>query len=561
MSEFWDRLEPNNTDETLIEGLQARVADPLWMLARQWQTGELDGEDAASPFATWITHETLPLTTLTTPDGRQQSIAGSPMPLEPLIEAIAPTAASAEDYASLGAAAIADLPRDVDAGMIRRLLRVHYPVDASGLRPDAPLPQPVLRRLRVLARHGFDPFALMADKGQALLGDKSLPKVKNGMLEDWLERHTHRCDMRGRAIAQRTDAWDSHNLEYQATVSTRAGDLQVDLDLAQYGGGRLDWYSFDGGSGAAAKSVGAARISRQTVRGTPMALTYAGQPVSRFWEFEDAEVHFGGLSAGPADIVRMVVADFAAIGGDDVFVIPFEVPVGALARVTRLEVRDVFGYAHTVLPAREMDKPGPDGSRPFAMFELAGAKPPDAGVSPWLPVLPVLANAMDGPALERVSLRRDEDANMAWAVEEEIEGPFGRPLRRRQAWEPKEFDALEPDQAWPYKVQTDVPPWWIPLVPERIGTGAEMHLRRARMGVWETLPADQVGPKSRAMDTTRPVTLAEHALPVSGLELTRHWQLARAYDGQIVLWQSWRRRTGAKARPSGLQFDAIARKW
>ncbi|ARE84317.1 hypothetical protein ROSMUCSMR3_02850 [Roseovarius mucosus] len=42
-------------------------------------------------------------------------------------------------------------------------------------------------------------------------------------------------------------------------------------------------------------------------------------------------------------------------------------------------------------------------------------------------------------------------------------------------------------------------------------------------------------------------TPAEHALPVSGLELTRHWQLARADDGQIVLWQSWRRRTGAKA--------------
>ena len=85
-----------------------------------------------------------------------------------------------------------------------------------------------------------------------------------------------------------------------------------------------------------------------------------------------------------------------------------------------------------------------------------------------MPVLPVLANAMDGPALERISLRRDEDANMAWAIEEDIEGPFGRPLRRRQAWEPKDFDALEPGDAWPYRVQTDVPPWWIPLVPERV---------------------------------------------------------------------------------------------
>jgi len=560
MSEFWDRLEPDNTDETLIEGLQARVADPLWMLARQWQTGELDGEDAASPFATWISHETLPLTTLTTPDGRRHSIAGNPTPLEPLVEAIPPSATSAEDFASLGAAAIADLPRGVDRDLMRKLLRLHYPVETSNLRPQAPVPQPALRRLRVLARHGFDPFAMAQDKAQALAADKNMPRMKAGALDRWVQSHTTRCAQRGRAIAEKTDAWDAHKLEYQATLSTRAGDEQVDLALSQYGGGRLDWYSFDG-NGSAAKSVGGARLTKKRVRGTPMALTYAGQPVSRFWEFEDAAVHFGGLSAGPADIARMVVADFAAIGGDDVFVIPFDVPVGALARVTKLEVRDVFGYSHTVKPAREMDKPSPDGTRPFSMFELGESSPPETGVSPWVPVLPVLANAMDGPALERISLRRDEDANMAWAIEEEIEGPFGRPLRRRQAWEPKDFDALEPGDAWPYRVQTDVPPWWIPLVPERVAKGGQIHLRRARMGVWETLPPDQAGPKSRAMDPTRPVTLAEHALPVSGLELTRHWQLGRAYDGKLVLWQSWRRRTGAVARPSGLQFDAIARKW
>jgi len=81
------------------------------------------------------------------------------------------------------------------------------------------------------------------------------------------------------------------------------------------------------------------------------------------------------------------------------------------------------------------------------------------------------------------------------------------------------------------------------------------------MGIWKALPKDQAGPKSRVMDPKRSVNLAEHVLPASGLELTRHWQLSRGYDGQLVLWQSWRRRTGAKARPSRLQFGAFARKW
>ena len=46
---YWDRIEPHTRDVDLEEGLQARIADPLWLLARQWQVGEFRGEDAASP--------------------------------------------------------------------------------------------------------------------------------------------------------------------------------------------------------------------------------------------------------------------------------------------------------------------------------------------------------------------------------------------------------------------------------------------------------------------------------------------------------------------------------
>ena len=40
-------LEPGRTDTD--EGLRARVADPVWFITRQWQLGELQGEDAAFP--------------------------------------------------------------------------------------------------------------------------------------------------------------------------------------------------------------------------------------------------------------------------------------------------------------------------------------------------------------------------------------------------------------------------------------------------------------------------------------------------------------------------------
>ena len=50
----WMRLEPRSRDAEMRTTLQARVYDPLWLLARQWQLGEFQGEDNGSPvMARW----------------------------------------------------------------------------------------------------------------------------------------------------------------------------------------------------------------------------------------------------------------------------------------------------------------------------------------------------------------------------------------------------------------------------------------------------------------------------------------------------------------------------
>ena len=87
----WTRLEPFVRTENMQSALQARIYDPLWMLTRQWQTGEFQGEDTGSPIVARLRGESAQLTrylpglTLTTPP------AGQPynprrQPLEPLIE-------------------------------------------------------------------------------------------------------------------------------------------------------------------------------------------------------------------------------------------------------------------------------------------------------------------------------------------------------------------------------------------------------------------------------------------------------------------------------------------
>jgi hypothetical protein len=58
---LYARLEPRCRSNDFARGLEARTADPLWMLARQWQTGEFQGEDAGSPLEVHIKHSTQSL--------------------------------------------------------------------------------------------------------------------------------------------------------------------------------------------------------------------------------------------------------------------------------------------------------------------------------------------------------------------------------------------------------------------------------------------------------------------------------------------------------------------
>src|SRR5216683_7264840 len=59
----WTRLEPRTRKpENMTIGLQARVHDPLWFLARQWQLGEFQAEDAGSALSATVTAQAARLT-------------------------------------------------------------------------------------------------------------------------------------------------------------------------------------------------------------------------------------------------------------------------------------------------------------------------------------------------------------------------------------------------------------------------------------------------------------------------------------------------------------------
>ena len=51
-------LEPRARQEDFSRSLRAEVYDPLWMLTRQWQFGELKGEDTGSAIFAKVCMET-----------------------------------------------------------------------------------------------------------------------------------------------------------------------------------------------------------------------------------------------------------------------------------------------------------------------------------------------------------------------------------------------------------------------------------------------------------------------------------------------------------------------
>src|SRR5215831_5503472 len=58
----WNRVEPRPRTGAFGGSLAAQVRDPAWFLARQWQVGELMGEDAGSPAFVTFTSTTAHMT-------------------------------------------------------------------------------------------------------------------------------------------------------------------------------------------------------------------------------------------------------------------------------------------------------------------------------------------------------------------------------------------------------------------------------------------------------------------------------------------------------------------
>ena len=152
-------------------------------------------------------------------------------------------------------------------------------------------------------------------------------------------------------------------------------------------------------------------------------------------------------------------------------------------------------------------------------------------------------------------LLRDEIANLAWAVERVIPGRLEQRLDLDAQVVPGAAETPPPDGTLRYRLATDVPANWVPLLPQRDPATNSLRLVRAAM-----LAPDGTNQLRRArgplLNPPGPgLALFDEEVPREGARVTRSAQHARWLGGSAVLWMGLRNSVGKGEGESGLRFD------
>ena len=585
----WTQIRCTYRSNNVERGVQQRIADPLWMLARQWQFGAFQGDDAASPAKIEVRHSHVPVHTLTPPKASVRAASARRLGGSDLIEA----AVEAENTARLpaqprlsgeaGLQLLRLLPDGLRAAA-RAALQDRFPL-ASGLETAPERSGKNARIVAALVRGSFDGLALYSElDGQPrrlrdfVAGDaKTLAQIGG----QWIAYLDGRVE-----LSSPKPHWQSQPLEYRFDlIAGQQEREEVRLSARDYGGDGLDWQEFD-----VTLDKVKAKPKAKTDYMLPSKLAYSGMPSDRLWDMEDGKVWLGGITAEKTSLAQMVLASFATIYSNDWFMVPVPAQRGSLTRVEEIKVHDTFGEVVSVKPCAVKD----GKARNWRWFEMTGDSSAERGLAPWLFLPRAAAGGEEGRAVERVYFTRDEAANLAWGIEELVEGAAAQPVDRRQHWNRVRdrfdvytgIDRSRRDEAttaaaisaqseaktpWEYRLVTPVPPHWVPYQPEvteALGSGdkaasgavATGRLVRSRLQEWDLLGDAKpllAGALGKVMDATARHYVADEELMRGGIVVERLYQTARAPDGSLRLWASRRKTPGSGDRPSGRQTDAI----
>jgi hypothetical protein len=454
-----------NKTNSVQEGLQARIKDPLWMLGKQWQVGEFRAEDGGQPVRVELEVQDRQLNTISW--------------------------------------------QEADTAV------------TETFDPKVPL------EMKVEEEKQSQPGKFKA----------------NG--------------------------WNAKRFEYDF------GLQQDDTELVaeEYYGSDLDWFHFD------LLSLGTLNEESAAMAVKPAPVTFKGMPLPRWWSLEDGQVDLGQIKRPQLNFLTELLIEFSFIYSNDWYVIPLTQKVGSIRRLNKLTIMDSFGVTAEATPV--IDKtPFKQGWELFTLTPRAAGELSDGRVF-YLPNR--LYQALESEPIEKVSLLRDEMANLVWAVEELFQQEDGQIINRNDEELAQIPEQPKPSLYWDtqesvlvnlaqiegspdlgsryvgpvavYQPKTPIPINWIPYKPSQLDTEGNYVLRRAR-----TLEDTSKAPQYKGVFLGESKFVFEEEVPRTGIVLSRVFQMARDSAGNRYCWRSRKKRPDVLKNSSGLLFDHLIEK-
>ncbi|HZB11892.1 MAG TPA: hypothetical protein VE467_02635 [Chryseolinea sp.] len=546
----WNRLEPRPRASAFDRVLKAEVHDPLWMLTRQWQFGEFQGEDTGSAVFAKVQIETTRVTKLRNKDGVVVAYDES-IPLEtrvermPILYDLRFRARAGQFWlkvlASFGETYNAGSPAVVynHAAMKEALIKT-FAFSLPTLDHENDSTHLQVAKAKLLSNKEAHQ-ALTALGGRSLDGVAWYEALTSGtsvvipssisthpafnaafsqfMLSAATEYVTWFDTSHEHPAEENTSSWQGSNLEYSFACSmpNKGNVNNTILEAKEYYQGHLDWYSFDlnlrddgSGLGDLDPADEGANVKTEVLTIIPAEARFGGMPNSRWWEFEDGSTDFGNITADTTDLAKILLAEFALMYSNDWFVIPYTVPAGSVSEVKGIIVTDTFGERTLIEPAGQGDSNDWTAWTMFNLTKTSDSEGLEGKIDPRIYIPPVVSKAQESKPLEAVEIMRDEMANMVWGVEKTIPDLLGggadghaaaqlfsnflRGLERNDQEEPS---AIPEGVKLKFNLGNTVPENWIPFLPIHLpGQNRAIQLQRASMPRWYNGEFTQTRPRT-----------------------------------------------------------------
>ena len=577
---MWNRLEGRPRTHNFDRALKAEVRDALWMLTKQWQMGEFNGDDAGTPVFSKV-H-------ITSSHLGSYSAAGKP---EQVYEENVPLEAKAEQKKIPFFMADREINVDIRLQMGKYWLKLlgknglafrsdfidgfSFTLPASTKSTDYIYAhREVWQKLSAISGRCMDGYKFYQYISEA--GNKASDIIPGAMVEDKILIDNLSTDFKTwfklvyyQPENTNDDAWLPQQLEYQFTCSALAGHEIKALKAEEYYQGHLDWPAFD--IKIEDSHAGGPDKKKFTDTFIPTHVQFDGMPDNRWWRFEDSKTNLGDIKPSTTDLSKLLFMEFGLIFANDWFLVPYKLPIGSLANVEGLTVKNNFGETIWI-KATEEEK---TKDLPWSMYKLRSALQNNT-----LFLAPSAIKVHEGDPLEEVHLIRDEMSNMVWGIETIVTQPAGAgdkgheaALRIRQFHEKLVKIAPAPvDVPYAAKISylamTDVPENWIPFVPvHKSGDNREIQLQRASM--LRIIDGDpdipvKIKPQTsilrEGLDTIPdplPYFIHEEEVPRSGIRVIQAFQRTRWINGEVFVWLGMKKKSGRGEGSSGLAFDQI----